>query len=635
MNRRYSFIACVLALIITMLIIPESRRIVRFHLKCMSVRTLFAESMDRAYGVPLAFLSTWRNAPVSLDVGWKTDIAKQYLCPRNSVELRKQYYTQAIKAAPNQPEVWADYLTNFCTRQALASARYVWPIKPPSDGLRIPARVMDPAPLRTVLDVSKKGMKCDPDNAFFNLMGAYALFNLHRDSEAHDLIHLAAQKKHYNSYQTEVTDCVFEYLCAAGVPRLEAECESQMLTVNRPEVLSGIGYLVYPYVKKLDSGKHTGGVKPLLTDMARIGRLIRASSNSLDDEYVAQSVMGVAAAPIVARLRDQNTLPPRLTDEFVEKVSQTLNEQGLQDLAAIWAPAYRTKMEVTKRGEYFQFSIHDPRVHAQILECMVLSGQLLVEWAILFFAICLLGWPASRLVPRGSDSTQSLSRGCKSGLAAVGLIPCIVSIAFVSLEPVIAATAHMCDGPPKTVEVPPMNLWLSAGVFAASVLAVLFLTVQIILSVAKQQSGAGISNWRLRGILGVMVSVLPVLLLFLMLPLSIFRIRMEDLAYTVDSNTTLWYVLGTSLLRLALVGIVEARLISLRRRSACDNPSICLLDTLRQGTLFAGKFLLVMFFVVHFISLPLGSFVTEELRYEASNEVKMIMQTKIEPMPGY
>jgi len=425
MFRRWAFATIVLVLLIAALAIPESRRVLRLD----AWRLLHLNVGD--YG-PEDWINAARRSHASLGTDWETYLALAEL----GGSKRPEYYKKAIQAGPNRPETYAAALTEYSQRSRYTRSE-VYGLS--NGDTRVETELLDPELGRAILELAKKGSRVDPDNAFFDLIAADALYGMQRDTEALNVISAAARKSHYNSYRQAAAVCTVKYLEAAGLPSMEANLLVARYTLVFPHLagILRISRLTVWHARQLDAQGRSDEARDYLTAIVKIGVLMRKGA-----EYPIERLVGSYTQSAIGLFEPTSPKRPEAIGGMSEadsqrlrtaRVSKVLRAHGWPDLAALLeresasAAAFKEKLR-----EYFRSSDQDV-AGADLIIAATMIGLLFLRSSAVLLVIAGLVWLALKIGRRDSAAVPKLSRAGKIGLVLLGLLPWfLVGWTFVS-----------------------------------------------------------------------------------------------------------------------------------------------------------------------------------------------------------
>ena len=424
MFRRWAFATIVLVLLIAALAIPESRRVLRLD----AWRLLHLNVGN--YG-PEDWINAARRSHVSLETDWETYLARAEL----DSSKQPEYYKKAIQAGPNRPETYAAALIEYSERSLYTRSEAH---RLSNGDTRVETELLDPELGRAILELAKKGSRVDPDNAFFDLMAADALYGMQRDAEALNVISAAARKSHYNSYRRTAAVCTVNYLEAAGLPSMEANLLARY-TLIFPHLASllPISRLTVWHARQLDAQGRSDEARDYLTAIVKIGVLMRKGAEYPMERLVGsytQSAIGLFEPTSPKRLEAIGGMSEADSQRLrTARVSKVLRAHGWPDLAALLeresasAAAFKEKLR-----EYFRSWDQDV-AGADLIIAATMIGLLFLRSSVVLLVIAGLVWLALKIGRRDPAAVPKLSRAGKSGLVLLGLLPwLLVGWTFVS-----------------------------------------------------------------------------------------------------------------------------------------------------------------------------------------------------------
>jgi len=208
MVRRHLFLLFVLALAVAAVIVPESRGVVGAEIEgLVSFRAYpYGSLMRRVWDGDAK--GALHDADVSLETDWETHVARAQLDTSGA----REHSAKAIAAGRNRPETYAAAIIASC-KEAVYD-------RPNEEDVRLyrgspgKRKDLDPEFGWHLLDSCDIGSRLDPDNAFFDLMAANALFGMRRDALALERMLSASRKRHYESYRSAACLATVKYLRA-------------------------------------------------------------------------------------------------------------------------------------------------------------------------------------------------------------------------------------------------------------------------------------------------------------------------------------------------------------------------------------------------------------------------------------
>lgn len=321
--RRYLFLMTILALLAVSAIIPESRKVMLMQARYLATARIYPGFSYTSFfdsSIPSALA---RNADISLENEWQTWIARGQLdYPR-----ARGYCRKAVNAAPNQPETYA---------AAIEAIGYRAPYDRPEMGRGYGNRQMDPKIGRSMLEAGEKGSQADPNNAFFGMVQAYALFGMHKDKEALEAVKVAGRKSDYTSYHSAAGRYARRYMRAAGFPEMECciaglgGCDAYLDYITKACQMTAW------YAKCSLGAGQPAQTKQLLDAVLNVGSLMHRHAHS-GTEYLASTRTEWSVGKVVPK----DPLPPGRDDKEedrlrAQQISKFLAAKGWSGLAVSW-----------------------------------------------------------------------------------------------------------------------------------------------------------------------------------------------------------------------------------------------------------------------------------------------------------
>ena len=424
MAKRFGFLILIALFLIVTILIPESRRALKLQAMCTASHNTYPWLPSPNLEIwPHDFLDKWSKSGVSAGTDWETDIALAQLYYNKGKDVSKtvEYSRKAVTAGPSHPEAYASAVWAYARKCYFFRSEQIELIGKLSAGARLQTEEADAAAANELFDLSRQGARLDPDNAFFDLMGAYALYGLHQDEKALELVHAAAIKKHYNSYIKEANAAMVKYLKAADMPRTEVYM-SDVLTSSLYMTSWPFSNMTVWYAKELDSKGHSREAELLLLDLTRIGALIRKDSSGKSDCSIASDIQSAISRAV----RPPNMggwIPGQEISSDVEGGAKAFTTHGWAELAAAWLPEYKAGSEFKKKTYDYYFSLASPLNLGRLAACAVPFSCLVLKWSFFLLIISGLCWLMLRISFREIAPVSNLSRAGSFRLAIFALVP--------------------------------------------------------------------------------------------------------------------------------------------------------------------------------------------------------------------
>lgn len=436
MVGRYAYILTLAALLVTALAIPQSRKVMGLQAQCVRYGLMYPGlSLDNGRW-PDAFVDRWANSAGSGMPEWQRDLALMQLrlepmtisngeMPATIMTVWSTYLAdQAVAAAPDKPEALAGAVTAFSMR-----ARYTRPEEmSPSPNQRIQSRLLDRALGQTIVRIAREGSRLDPENSFFDLMAADALFGVHRDAEALAMIHSAAAKPHFDEYSTGLALTKMEFLRSAGIPDVEALAGSDPSFARMAGIRQAARLAKWHGYDLLSCG-NSSGAKRIASDLLAIGEAMQSNATSATvalNGYAVASI-GVSVDPMTRE--EKRRMEPMQSlarmRYYTDVMEKRLRSQGWDDLMERWRR--QSEEQYRLRSDFPRHGIPGASEAGTVLTAST-SSQLSLRLAALFFGMAVLMWLLAK-VGRWDQMTPAVS------------VPGRVSMAIATILPWLALTA--------------------------------------------------------------------------------------------------------------------------------------------------------------------------------------------------
>ena len=699
MARRQLFIITIVALALLTTAFSENRRIM-----VNQIRSLIA-----GYDYPfVAFtdqddLNSWRdvflNKPASLKNDWETQIARSELGIGDRVECAKK----AVASGPKHPEVYAQALIAYTFKADYIRSEID---EMYSEGYTRRPKELDPTIGQDMVGLATEGARLDPDNAFFDVMKAYALFGLHRDAEALDCIRAASTKERYDSYRRYAGLTAGRYIRAAGFPEIESRTILEHALFPHLMGMRRMAYIIVWRAKGLLASGHDDEAEEILIAQTKIGKLMRKDATSLVEPLVGIAVQAIAGrAVLVKSLEPFRPDPKRVyKPRELAEASDIFQTQQLRIRNSMTAAAYRERgwnelADLWEAEAKSAITFRDVDVRTYLIKTtrsMVIGKLALLSTQIssssLRMALILLTISGALLLVFKaylSIELPKISLPGKLGLTVLTMVPWIVHTALVGsryAEMVFNSSIAEYEGPmidpteavfvlgavvlyvglaiyqlrrlSEPGSTPKLVRWillvLTAGL---SVLAVVEAVSVLVLAIADKDLfmlpeplavlGGMFVFLPIVGVLVLLIPAIPVLLIihqFKTLPevgnrWRLSRIIFLALSFIVPATVGSWIysgglhdlqfpseipaAVGLFLLFITLFTIGRFLLIS-RERKYGSIP-MCLMGILGQNLMLLGKSLLVLYFVLLLIQLPLRGIANRDMRMITRSTVQEII----------
>ena len=433
MSGRRVYLAVVMILLIAALVMPESRRVLGLQLgyvaRIQAYPNLLLKPVSKP---PLPFFKS--QASVLSD--WERYIALAELHSDDA----EGYCEKAIRAAPERPEPYAAAIRFYSQRTRYTrreESELTGRDSQPQRGSEDP----NPKFSNKMLALAGQGSKLDPDNAFFNLMAAYSLYGMRRDTEALDMMRSAARKSRYNSYSRMSGIAMKEYLEAAGLPGVEAYLTWYSLTFPHLACIRSVSLMTVWHARQLEAEGHSKKTEELLVSLVKISSLMRKDSTIAMEHLTADSVQAMIGLIEPKKDKPGKTGAYNSIGWEQEKLNRDrriltiLRTHGWLDLAALWEKESKASLEFRHRLNDYN---RNSRFHLHMLVLILGSaeiGYLIVRLIIMLFIIGMLAWLMLRL-SRRSEPAREPGMPWKIWLAVLAILPWLV-ITGISIYPMV------------------------------------------------------------------------------------------------------------------------------------------------------------------------------------------------------
>ena len=585
MLRRHLFLVIVTVLAIHVLAITESRRIVGMQIRYLITGRAYPGFSFEGDQWPEELRKMAEGSRASLKDPWETYIAKGQV----DRSKRLDYCKKAVAAEPNRPEPYAAtiiaYAPTISYNRPEARSDNLY------DAPESPAEYLDPNVGYAVLDLCKKGSHFDPNNAFFDIMAADALFGMRRDGEALRHVKAAAGKDYFNDYVGRITAITEDYLEAIGLPGLDVHVSTKgMILFPHYFRTRKTVFMVRWYARQLDAHGDNDQAKELIEALIQIGSLMRSGSSNMVTTMVGIGIQGNAG-----EIERVEPLHGNRTEQqeraHLELIANNLRKHGWPDVAARWKQEMLSAEEYHRQQDTLYHSAL-PYGFGIVLATHIASIAFMMTPV--FFLTALLIWLGLKS-RQALESMPEMRLPGKIGLAILTLVPWALATIMAAVQrldgngdPLLPDYFYL-GGTHSSVE------WI---VVLDSLALCSWLVFVLIRSMPDVRN-----PWRLPKV------VLLTLLMVGLLLLSVTLVFMVG----GDPSIPIYVKLGLCLFGVLAV-LAAGRAAILRRSGKCLSVGMGILDTLRQSSLMLCKTLLVVYLIALLVQLPFRAEVMGILR---------------------
>lgn len=610
MLRRGSVPVLIAVLLISALVIPESRRMLAMQVRCSALGVRCPGAVPHGtHLLPESLLGALERSDVHVSPGWQGELALAHLRKScgSTQPAAVDHSRRALEGAPDRPEAYAAAIENHIAQSTFT--------RPELDSFRSPkyhphVRRADPRTMQALLTLAAEGSRLAPDNAFFDLVSAYAMCGLYRDREALAFIHSAAGKPRYDSYNTEARKAISSYLLAAGLPKMEAYASQTLVSSDHSYAFRTMLPVSMASAKLLDRSGDRVLAEGRLIDLLKVSALIRKDSVSIVDNEIANDMRSAVWETI--RLSPRSDRGWISCNKALRRWgaigADAFNRHGWTSLASVFSQATEADKGLADACLLYESDTANPMVRMQAAADLTDASARIAMWAVVMLALGGLLWLAIRV-----DRTKPDSSSADTGPGRAGSVPLV-----------LGSLAAMCLALFGQTAIPlRVSAMGSGSEFSPSPeLTVVLWGVSSVMTLAVAVSLIGRMARSARGLRALLLCLgLAVLLVLSVFPLPT--------GFDASGEARLaWVVMGSSILRLVVALFVLGRL-AIVHRGLGVMPSLRMSMCIAQrGVLLAGQVLVVGVLLVHLAQIPIRQSITAGLQDRMQNEVGAVLRAQ-------